>query len=136
MDKIKHYKFQCGIEASQEELTLARRFKMLEIIESINVDLKETDLAKMKGIINLTLEPVLTGKLLDVILTTKEQPADWSLLKVSELDEVMEDFFVLNPQASKLLMISNIESAITNLTSKSSNGGQRQQEKASDSTQQ
>lgn len=91
-----HYKFQCGYEAHQEELSLEQDEKLTAILLTLNLSsLAEISINEL--ITTLTKEKLIP-KVLGIILIGKEDN-DYSKLKNSELEMVMADFFSLNPTA-------------------------------------
>ncbi|MBX7046654.1 MAG: hypothetical protein K1X86_12545 [Ignavibacteria bacterium] len=102
-DNIKRYKFSCGLEASQEELTLEQDYRIMDLIKSVNLsDLGNTTIADL---IKTLSENKLIEKFLSIIfsINDEEQIKSFSKLKNSELKEVVTDFFTLNPIALDLL---------------------------------
>lgn len=93
----KDYQFKCGLKCSQEELTLEQDIRLAEILErheDVNAD-----------IMKVFRKPGVVEELLSVILVS-EDPIDKSKflkLKNSELKEIVDDFFSLNPSVKALL---------------------------------
>ena len=102
-ENIKQYKFSCGLEASQEELTLEQDYRIMDLIKSVNLsDLGATTITEL---IKTLSENKLIEKFLSVIFSIEgeEEIKNFSKLKNSELKEVITDFFTLNPIALDLL---------------------------------
>ncbi|MBS1494727.1 MAG: hypothetical protein JST55_14525 [Bacteroidetes bacterium] len=102
-ENIKKYKFSCGLEASQEELTLDQDYQIMDLIKSVNLtDLGKTTIADL---IKTLSENKLIEKFLSIIfsINVEEDIKGFSKLKNSELKEVVADFFILNPIALDLL---------------------------------
>lgn len=102
-ENIKQYKFTCGLEASQDELTLEQDYRIMDLIKSVNLsDLGTTTIADL---IKSLSENKLIEKFLSIIFSieNKEEVISFSKLKNSELKEVVTDFFILNPIALDLL---------------------------------
>lgn len=100
---IKKYKFRCGLEASQEELTLEQDYRIMDLIKSVNLsDLSATTIADL---IKTLSENKLIEKFLSIIFSIEEENKiqSFAKLKNSELKEVVTDFFILNPVALDLL---------------------------------
>lgn len=134
-DEAKRYKFSCGVEAMQDELTLEQDYKVMELIKSVNLtDFKALSIADL---IKVFSENKLIEKFLTIIFCINEKSEDdlkkaesFNQLKNSELKEVITDFFILNPLAIDLLKtlrsvadtatisptLSNSETSQTNLT--------------------
>lgn len=94
------YKFKCGIEAYQEELTLEQDEKLTVILSSINIT--DSDI-KIKEVFDVIATEKIINKFLNIILTAKDKDTDYSKLKNSELRAVVDDFFILNPAVKSLL---------------------------------
>ena len=102
-ENIKNYKFSCGLEASQEELTLEQDYRIMDLIKSVSLsDLGNTTIADL---IKTLSENKLIEKFLSIIfsINDEEQMKSFSRLKNSELKEVVTDSFILNPIALDLL---------------------------------
>lgn len=102
-ENIKRYKFFCGLQASQEELTLEQDYRIMDLIKSVNL----TDLgaATIADLIKTLSENKLIEKFLGIIFSieSEEEIKNFTRLKNSELKEVVTDFFILNPIALDLL---------------------------------
>jgi len=102
-ENIKRYKFSCGLEASQEELTLEQDYKIMDLIKSVNLsDLSNTTIADL---IKTLSENKLIEKFLSIIflIDDEEKIKTFAKLRNSELREIVTDFFILNPVALDLL---------------------------------
>lgn len=102
-ENIKCYKFFCGLEASQEELTLEQDYRIMDLIKSVNLsDLGNTTIADL---IKTLSENKLIEKFLSIIFSVEieDDIKSFSKLKNSELKEIVTDFFILNPIALELL---------------------------------
>lgn len=114
MTEKKSYKFSNGIEASQEELTIEQDYKLMDLLSELGIgEGQELLNTPIKDIIGKLVKNDMLSKLLNIILTAKDKitdeggntPAglvDWKTLKNSELQEVMTDFFSLNPLVLQL----------------------------------
>lgn len=109
MSEKKSYKFSNGITASQEELTIEQDYMLMDLLSELGIgegqDLLNTPI---KDIIGKLVKNDLLSKFLDIILNVNETQADqlpgnWLKLKNSELQEVITDFFTLNPLVLQLL---------------------------------
>ncbi len=115
-ENIKQYKFSCGLQASQEELTLEQDYRIMDLIKSVNLtDLGSTTIADL---IKTLSENKLIEKFLSIIfaIDSEEDVKSFSKLKNSELKDVVTDFFILNPIALDLLraLRSAADMTITN----------------------
>jgi hypothetical protein len=102
-ENIKKYKFSCGLETTQEELTLWQDYRIMDLIKSVNLtDLGATTITEL---IKILSEHKLIEKFLSIIFSMEgeEEIKSFSKLKNSELKEVITDFFTLNPIALDLL---------------------------------
>lgn len=98
------YKFKCGIEAYQEELDLRQDELLTEILLELNIETFSFGNTKIKELVNILIKERVLIKVLDIILTTvKDTECDFLKLKNSELEEVFEDFFSLNPTVTNWL---------------------------------
>ena len=114
MTEKKSYKFSNGIEAWQEELTIEQDYKLMDLLSELGIgEGQELMNTPIKDIIGKLVKNDMLSKLLNIILTAKDKitdeggntPAglvDWKTLKNSELQEVMTDFFSLNPLVLQL----------------------------------
>lgn len=131
----KTYKFSNGIEATQEELTIEQDYQLMDLLSELGIgEGQELLNTPIKDLIGKLVKNDLLSKLLDVILTVNGKPADaelpdppnggvnWKKLKNSELQEIMTDFFSLNPLVVQLLkgFGSGLGMMNTNTTSSSS----------------
>jgi len=126
-EKIKRYKFSCGLEASQEELTLEQDYRIMDLIKSVNLsDLSNTTIADL---IKTLSENKLIEKFLSIIFSidAEDEIKNFSKLKNSELKEIVTDFFILNPIALDLLQALR-SAADTQITSPLSSDSEMNQE--------
>lgn len=94
------YSFKCGIKAYQEELTLKQDRQINDLIKGLDKNLmKDFTKIQFTELINILFEKDLLNKLLNIILHTNN--ADYSNLSNSELEQVVTDFFTLNPTLKK-----------------------------------
>lgn len=104
MDK-KNYKFSNGLGCFQDELTLEQDMKITALFAKVNIQsIAETKIIDLLGIItkeNLILD------FLKIILRSGQDISEDQLLslKNSELKEIIEDFFGLNPLVKQVLGI-------------------------------
>ncbi len=115
-ESIKKYKFTCGLEALQEELTLEQDYRIMDLIKSVNLsDLGNTTIADL---IKTLSEHKLIEKFLSIIFSieSEEEVKNFSKLKNSELKEVVTDFFILNPIALDLLRALRSAADITTMS--------------------
>lgn len=100
-EQIKKYKFQCGLEASQEELSLEDDYKILDLLKSVNLDSLEN--LSYITVLKILRENNLLEKFLALIfrIEDQEQIKLFGKLKNSELEQVTDDFFILNPTAKR-----------------------------------
>lgn len=114
MTEKKSYKFSNGIEATQEELTIEQDYKLMDLLSELGIgEGQELMNTPIKDIIGKLVKNDMLSKLLNIILTEKDKIVDeggntlaglvdWKTLKNSELQEVMTDFFSLNPLVLQL----------------------------------
>ncbi|MEO8447691.1 MAG: hypothetical protein ABI528_09365 [bacterium] len=97
-----HYKFQCGIEAHQEELSIDQDEKLVSVMMTLDINQLEAK-SQIKDIIDLLLRTKLLYKMLMILLITRDcsniDEKKLKALKNSELSNVLNDFFFLNPTA-------------------------------------
>jgi hypothetical protein len=127
-DNIKRYKFSCGLEASQEELTLEQDYRIMDLIKSVNLsDLSNTTIADL---IKTLSENKLVEKFLSIIFSINDEELvkSFSKLKNSELKEVVTDFFILNPIALDLLRALRSAADITTMSPQSSDSDVMQED--------
>lgn len=121
MPEIKQYKFSNGVEASQDELTIEQDYKLIDLLSELGIgegqDLLNTPI---KDIIGKLVKNDLLTKLLNIILVIEKGAPDWQKLKNSELQEVIKDFFTLNPLVLELLKTFGSVQGITNTNTTSS----------------
>lgn len=132
-EKIKQYKFSCGLEASQEELTLEQDYQIMDLIKSVNLnDLSATTIAEL---IKMLSENKLVEKFLSIIfsITGEEYIKSFAKLKNSELKEVVADFFILNPIALDLLRALRSAADTTKMSPQSSDSDVSQENMTQDS---
>lgn len=99
MDR-KNYNFKCGIKAYQEELTLKQDIQINNLIKELDKNLmKDITKIEISQVLNMLFENDLLNKLLNIVLHTEN--ADYSELTNSELEQVVNDFFSLNPSLKK-----------------------------------
>jgi hypothetical protein len=125
-DNIKRYKFSNGLEASQEELTLNQDYLLMDIISGAETDNVTLTEMSVSNAIKLLSENRLVEKALAVIFNIDAEKDENSFdklsgLKNSELREVINDFFILNPLAGELLKNFAYAADFQSLNSKSSN---------------
>lgn len=124
--EIKSYTFSNGIKATQDELTIEQDYKLMELLLELGVE-EGQDILKtpLKNIVKVLVKNDLASKFFGIILQTEaDQPeADWKKLKNSEVEEVMTDFFSLNPVVHQLLKNfgRNQDTSNMNMTSSVSN---------------
>lgn len=92
------YKFQCGIEAHQEELNLGQDEKLTGILLGFDMNSFSFETTSIKDLINTLVKEKSLTKILEIILIPESNvKPDYSQLKNSELQNVFGDFFSLNP---------------------------------------
>lgn len=112
----KSYTFSLlGIKATQEELTIEQDYKLMELLSEVGIE-EGQSFADMKisELIKKLVKGDLLSRLLDTILTVKGDSPNWKKLKNSELNEVIQDFFSLNPIALQLLRLLGKSAVIQN----------------------
>lgn len=111
MDK-KNYKFSNGLGCFQDELTLEQDMKITALFAKVNIQsIAETKLIDLLGI--FTKENLILDFLKIILRSGQDIPEDQLLsLKNSELKEIIEDFFGLNPLVKELLGIFRIAADI------------------------
>jgi hypothetical protein len=112
MQDKKTYKFKCGIEASQEELTLGKSKQLAKAVMGIDID-KVSMQMKIEDAIRMLSDTGLINELLDIVLTVIMKPgeASWDDLTVTEVSGIVEDFFTFNPGLGKLFGIGKLNQA-------------------------
>ena len=126
----KTYKFSNDLEAYQEELSLEQDYKLAELITGFNVSaIDDIKSMKVKDILKLLVKENVVEKFLEIVLIPKNSKT-WAedasclqlhksttrgsrgqagaalrMLKNSEVKQVIEDFFTLNPLLSGLSQI-------------------------------
>lgn len=108
----KNYKFSNGLNCFQDELTLDQDMKITALFAKVNIQsIAETKIIDLLGII--TKENLILDFLKIILRSGQEITEDHLLsLKNSELKEIIEDFFGLNPLVKQLLEISRIAADI------------------------
>lgn len=132
-ENIKQYKFSCGLEASQAELTLEQDYRIMDLIKSVNLtDLGATTIADL---IKTLSENKLIEKFLSIIFSidNEDDIKNFSKLKNSELKEVVTDFFILNPVALDLLRALRSAADTTTMNPLSSDSDVMQESSIQDS---
>lgn len=132
-ENIKQYKFSCGLEASQAELTLEQDYRIMDLIKSVNLtDLGATTIADL---IKTLSENKLIEKFLSIIFSidSEDDIKNFSKLKNSELKEVVTDFFILNPVALDLLRALRSAADTTTMNPLSSDSDVMQESSIQDS---
>lgn len=115
------YKFQCGIEAHQEELNLQQDEKLTSVLLGLDLNSFSLENTSIKDLINTLVKEKALNKILDIILhPSGKEKQDYSLLKNSELQTVFSDFFSLNPTA--LNWLKTIGKGLTSLPQTLSTG--------------
>lgn len=111
----KNYKFSIGISATQEELTIEQDYKLMDLLSELGIgEGQELLNTPIKDIIGKLVKNDLLSKMLEIILTVTgpllddqtiplKEDKNWLKLKNSELQEVITDFFSLNPLVLQLL---------------------------------
>ena len=113
----KNYKFSNGIEAYQEELTLEQDYKLAELAMGIDLNsFKDLDKLEIKNVLKLLVNENVLEKFLQIILIPLSEITDktFNSLKNSEVKQVIEDFFTLNPLVRDLLQ--NLSSGLATET--------------------
>jgi hypothetical protein len=105
----KTYKFSNGLEAQQEELTLEQDYKLAELIGELKLDnLDELSQLRVKDVLKLLVNENVVEKFLNIILVTaSNSQGSFKTLRNSEVKQVVEDFFTLNPLLSSAFKILN-----------------------------
>lgn len=117
----KEYKFSNGLECYQEELTLEQEHKLLDLFEQVQLDEKDINNINFYKIL---FKKRIIYKVLSIILNSNDNTISvnkFESLKNSELLEVLEDFFILNPLLKELSMNitknQDLQSVISNIGS-------------------
>lgn len=132
MDK-KNYKFSNGLDCFQDELTLEQDMKITALFAKVNIQsITETKIIDLLGIItkeNLILD------FLKIILRSGQEISQENLmsLKNSELKEIIEDFFGLNPLVKQVLGIFRSAADIQTQNTMLSDSDQSAQDTTQDS---
>ena len=132
MDK-KNYKFSNGLDCFQDELTLEQDMKITALFAKVNIQsITETKIIDLLGIItkeNLILD------FLKIILRSGQEISQENLmsLKNSELKEIIEDFFGLNPLVKQVLGIFRSAADIQTQNTMLSDSDQNAQDTTQDS---
>lgn len=103
---MKTYNFKCGISASQDELSYKQSKQLLKELKALKIEsLDEVTKMTIADLINTIADSDLIPALLNVILVTDDESPDYTQLSVSEISEVFEDFFSINPALPRLFGI-------------------------------
>lgn len=126
---MKNYSFKNGLVCTQDELTLAQDYKVIEL-------LKTADLPEMSKIMDLSLaelvstlvEKDLITKLFQIILTPSHSTGDIGPERIleltnTEIHSVLMDFFFLNQSVIQVLQTFSPDLAMMDPLLKSSNLG-------------
>lgn len=107
MEENKKYNFKNGLSCNQEELTLLQDIEITKLLSKIDINsLADT---KIFDLINLITKESFLPVFLNIILQGNEISEDKLLsLKNSELKEIIEDFFTLNPLVKDALGIFKV----------------------------
>ena len=119
------YKFQCGIEAHQEELNLDQDEKLTTILLGFDMNSFSFETTSIKDLIGILVKEKSLIKILEIILISDNDKPDYSQLKNSELQNVFGDFFSLNPTVINWL--KTIGAGLTSLPQTRSTGNSSQQ---------
>jgi hypothetical protein len=132
-ENTKQYRFSCGLETSQEELTLEQDYMIMDLIKSVN--LTDPGSTTVAGLIKTLSENKLIEKFLSIIFSidAEEEMKSFSKLKNSELKEVITDFFILNPIALDLLRALRSAADTTTMNPQSSDSDANQESMTQDS---
>lgn len=106
---MKTYNFKAGFSATQDELNYLQTKELLKLLKSLNVGSVE-DITKMTiaDLITMISDSDLVPAMMKVVLETDGldsenlSQVDYRLLTISEITEVIEDFFTINPGLAKL----------------------------------
>lgn len=122
--ETKSYTFSNGIIASQDELTIEQDFQLMELLMELGLE-EGQDILKtpLKNILKILVKNNLVSRFFNIILRIEaDHPeANWIKLKNSEVEEVMTDFFSLNPMLSQLLISFGKNPDTLNMSMTSSN---------------
>lgn len=104
------YKFSNGLECWQEELNLAQDEQLLEIAMSFDIENVSLETSSIKSVIDMLLKENSLIRFLDIVLCRTVSPSQeqaavelqndmelFKSLKNSELYNIVNDFFSLNP---------------------------------------
>lgn len=104
------YKFSNGLECWQEELSLAQDEQLLKIAMSFDIENISLETTSIKSVIDMLLKENSLIKFLDIVLyrpdsanpkelqvELKKDTELFRSLKNSELHNIINDFFLLNP---------------------------------------
>jgi hypothetical protein len=120
------YKFQCGIEAHQEELNLEQDEKLTGVLLGFDMGSFSLEATSIKDLIGTLVREKSLLKILDIILIPEgSDKPDYAWLKNSELQNVFGDFFSLNPTAINWL--KTIGAGLTSLPQTPSTGNSSKQ---------
>ena len=109
----KDYELSSGIKCYQEDLTYKQDKQILSLLKNLNIEsISDLSTMKISDLMGILFDENLLEKFLKIILlpTDKKEIPEEKLteIKNSELEEIIEDFFILNPSVMKLL--NNIKS--------------------------
>lgn len=107
------YLFECGIDATQEQLNLDQDEKLVEILADFDLSLLSDENFSVKDFVSRLITQKIIKNILHTILISSLtlSPDDFGKLKNEEIENVFEDFFFLNPKAIEWL--SNIANVLT-----------------------
>lgn len=114
----KEYKFSNGLECYQSEFTLKKNIRLAEILKKHFIEAEQKNISST-NILNALTDESFAVDLLSLILNIPEEKKSLLLdLTNAELEEVITDFFTLNPLFKKQLMSlgSRLASSIPTLT--------------------
>lgn len=100
-----HYKFQNGLQCHQEELSLGQDEQIVGILMGLELSGIDLEKTQLKEIVSQLLNENLLYRMLQIVLISEPTgdaiPVEsLKLLKNSELEAVIKDFFSLNPTAA------------------------------------
>lgn len=120
-----NYKFSNGIRAYQEELNGEQDFQVADLFTKMEIgdlDMQKLKLKELLGILSNKKE--LVNQFFNIILFEKNSitgDANYLTLKNSEMRDVIQDFFTLNPGSRNLLTGILSQAAVMLKTMNSSN---------------
>jgi Glu-tRNA(Gln) amidotransferase subunit E-like FAD-binding protein len=86
-------------DVTMHKLTINKMNEMLTFISSLQIDKKEIE---VKDVLQVLLGDKVK-ELMSILLNGNLNLIDWGAVEYDQIDEIIEDFFLLNPRLQKRL---------------------------------